>query len=133
VATSDSPTGPFTKHPDPIFTATKDSFPAEDPYIWEQDGKVWAIVKDMRGSFTGEAGSMALFHSEDGLDWHLAEHPLVTIPQGVWGKSGTDLVDRLERPQLWLEQGVPAVLFAAVKDGEATYNIHIPLASSDAP
>jgi hypothetical protein len=36
-------------------------------------------------------------------------------------------VDRLERPQLWLDNGVPAVLFCAVKDGDRTFNVHIPL------
>lgn len=128
VATSPSPLGPFTKHPDTVFEAAGDSFPAEDPYIWRQEGKLWAITKDVRGSFTGKAFSMALFHSEDGLDWDLAETPLVTLPQVTWEASGTHSVKRLERPQLWLDQGVPAVLFCAVKDGGATYNIHIPLA-----
>jgi hypothetical protein len=34
----------------------------------------------MRGAFTKKANSLALFQSNDGLQWQLAEHPLVTTP-----------------------------------------------------
>jgi hypothetical protein len=127
VATSDSPTGPFNKRPDPVFTAEGDSFPAEDPYIWTQNGRFWAIVKDMRGSFTGHQKSLALFESGDGMNWNLSTHTLVTTAQINWQTQGLVKVDRLERPQLWLDNGVPSILFCAVKDGDRTYNVHIPL------
>ena len=45
IATSDSPTGPFIKHDKPVFMVAGERFPAEDPYIWYQDGKYRAIVK----------------------------------------------------------------------------------------
>jgi hypothetical protein len=126
VATSDSPTGPFVKHPDPVFTAAKDAFPAEDPYIWQQGGTYWAVVKDMRGSLTGKK-CLGLFESRDGFAWKLAKHPIVTTPQVKWADGGVKKVTRLERPQLWLDNGVPAVLFCAAMDGDRTYNVHIPL------
>ncbi|MDA3799240.1 MAG: glycoside hydrolase family protein [Kiritimatiellae bacterium] len=127
VATSDSPAGPFRKHPKPIFTSEGDSFPAEDPYIWTQDGKFWAIVKDMHGAFTGAKNSLALFESDDGFRWALSKYPLVTTPQVNWQERGLEKIERLERPQLWLKNGVPAVLFCAAKDGNRTFNVHIPL------
>lgn len=130
VATSDSPTGPFRKYPKPIFTSEGDSFPAEDPYIWTQDGKFWAIVKDMHGAFTGAKNSLALFESDDGFRWKLSKHPLVTTPQVNWQEHGLEKIERLERPQLWLKDGVPAVLFCAAKDGDRTFNVHIPLTKS---
>ena len=34
VAIADSPTGPFKKYPDPVFTFEGEHFPAEDPCIW---------------------------------------------------------------------------------------------------
>lgn len=126
-ATSDSPIGPFKKHPDPIFTFPGQSFPAEDPYIWTQDGKFWAIVKDMQGAFTGAKQSLALFASDDGFKWELSKHPLVSTPQVNWLDHGLEKIERLERPQLWLKNGVPAVLFCAAKDGNLTFNVHIPL------
>ncbi len=128
VARSDSPTGPYNKHPDPVLTAEGDSFPAEDPFIWTQDGKIWAIVKDMHGSFTGAKSSLALFESDNGFEWELSKHPLVSIPQIEWKENGIEVVERLERPQLWLKDGVPAVLFCAAKKGDQTFNVHIPLA-----
>lgn len=128
VAVSDSPTGPFQKLPDPVFTAQGDSFPAEDPYIWVQDGRFFAIVKDMRGSFTGKRHSMAVFESNDGVKWQLATNPLLTTAQVNWHNGGIETVERLERPQLLLKDGVPAILFCAVKKGNDTFNVHIPLA-----
>ncbi len=127
VATSDSPTGPFKKWPDPIFTAEKSSFPAEDPYIWSQDGRFWAIVKDMHGAFTKKERSLALFQSDDGFKWKQANHVLVTTPQVNWRERGLEKIERLERPQLWLKDGIPAILFCAAKDGDRTFNVHIPL------
>ncbi len=68
VAFSDSPTGPFQKQPKPVFTKENVAFAAEDPFIWTQDGRYWAIVKDNAGHFTGRGKSTALFESADGLD-----------------------------------------------------------------
>jgi len=127
VATSDSPTGPFRKHPKPVFTSEGDSFPAEDPCIWTQDGEFHAVVKDMRGAFTGTRNSLALFKSDDGFRWELSQHPLVTTAQVNWQERGLEKIERLERPQLWLKNGVPAVLFCAAKDGDRTFNVQIPL------
>ncbi|TWU41030.1 glycoside hydrolase family protein [Novipirellula artificiosorum] len=133
-ATSDSPTGPFSKHPDPIFTAEGDAFPAEDPFIWVEDGFVWAIVKDMKGAFTGAGQSLALFRSEDGIDWSPAKHPLVSKLEIHWEGGETERVAHLERPQLWLRNGEPHVLFcAADKDREHAFNVHIPLKTTTLP
>lgn len=128
VATSQSPTGPFIKHPDPVFTAKDDKFPAEDPFIWHQDGEFWAIVKDMRGAFTKQGKSLALFKSKDGFDWHKADNPLVSKIEINWQKRGVEKINHLERPQLWLKDGTPAVLFcAADRTREHSFNVHIPL------
>lgn len=125
-AIADKPEGPFIKTNHKIFTKDSVKFAAEDPYIWAQDGKYWAIVKDMNGYFTGAGTSLALFESTNGFDWTLAKHPLVATTQIRW-KSGVKKVQKLERPQLWMENGQPKVLFCAVYDGDDNYNIAIPL------
>ena len=130
VAMAETPTGPFAKRNVPVFTVPGEKFPAEDPYIWIQDGGYWAIVKDMHGAFTDAGKALVLFQSSDGLDWGLAANPLVSRIQINWEKSGVQPVHRLERPQLYLENGVPSVLFCAVRagtDDALTYNVHIPL------
>ena len=132
-ATSKSPTGPFKKHMQPLFTAPGVAFPAEDPYVWAHGDDCWAIVNDHKGHFnqTGE-DSLALFHSTDGLQWQIAEHPWV-LQRKIDCTDGTQhSFHRLERPQLWVDNGIPKVLFCAAEETEEklhSFNVHIPLTS----
>lgn len=127
-ATSASPEGPFVKNNQPLFVSDGVDFPAEDPYVWVQDKCFYAIVKDMKGNFTHAGQSLALFSSPDGLNWNLAKHPLVS-GLNVKMKNGQTLhLKHLERPQLYMEDGKPAVLFCAADSTfESSFNIHIPL------
>jgi hypothetical protein len=125
-ALSDRPEGPFKKTSHKIFIKDSVKFAAEDPYIWYQQGKYWAIVKDMQGVFTHRGTSLALFESPDGFDWKVAIHTLVSTTQIPW-TTGLKKVQKLERPQLWFKDGQPAVLFCAVYDGDDNYNVAIPL------
>ncbi|RPD43337.1 sucrase [Chitinophaga barathri] len=127
-AISDSPTGPFLKRPGTIFDYPGSRFAAEDPFIWRQDGRYFAIVKDMKGDFTKAGTSLALFTSEDGFSWRLTSHPLVSGLTLEWEGGAREKVRRLERPQLWLDKGRPAVLFVAIKRSDSvTCNVAIPL------
>jgi predicted GH43/DUF377 family glycosyl hydrolase len=128
VATSESPTGPFKKHPKPVFTREGEHFAAEDPYIWRSGDRYWAIVKDMRGVFTGKGKSTALFESADGFDWKLSAHPLVATTEITWADGRKQKLNSLERPQLFFENGKPVVLlFACDEDSkrEHSFNIQI--------
>jgi len=131
VAFADNPLGPFTKHRKPIFTHPTAKFPAEDPYIWWGRDRFYAIVKDQGGYFVrANRYALVLFESRDGLDWKLAPHPLVCHPEIPWEGGRVQKVHRLERPQLYLERGRPAVLFCAVSPNKTnipSYNVHIPL------
>ncbi|MEM7785479.1 MAG: glycoside hydrolase family protein [Planctomycetota bacterium] len=133
-ATSNSPTGPFEKQSKPLFTAPGVKFPAEDPYIWTGKDRYWAIVNDHKGHFNGTGSdSLALFESNDGLNWKPAKHPLVTQRTIRWADGIQQDVHRLERPQLWLdENGEPAVLFCAAEETKQklhSFNVHLPLKS----
>ncbi|MGL4851582.1 MAG: glycoside hydrolase family protein [Phocaeicola sp.] len=132
-ATSDSPIGPFEKKTTPIFTAKESSFPAEDPYIWMQDGTYYAIVKDMKGSFTPAGRSLVLFYSTNGFDWNPTENPLISVPEIRWEDGTLSKMEHLERPQLLIEDGKPIALFLAADDmvdysqSGHSFNVHIPL------
>ena len=129
-ATSDRPTGPFKKYPKPIFGKAGVTFAAEDPFIWHDHGRYLAIVKDNDGNFTHKGYSLALFESKDGIDWKLARHALVTTPVIKWNDGTIQKLNALERPQLYLENGRPAVLFCAAADNKervGSFNIQIPL------
>jgi predicted GH43/DUF377 family glycosyl hydrolase len=130
VATADSPAGPFTKHPKPVFVKEGVAFAAEDPFIWYQGDRYWAIVKDNAGYFTNAGKSLALFESRDGLDWNLARHALVSKVEIRWEDGPVQRLNSLERPQLWLKDGQPAVLFCAAdesNDRAHSFNVAIPL------
>lgn len=130
-ATSQSPLGPFVKQMKPLFTAEGVKFPAEDPYVWSAGDRCWAIVNDHKGHFNGTGeDSLALFTSADGLDWKVAEHPCVLQRKVTWADGSEQSFHRLERPQLWLENGVPIVLFCAAeetKEKKHSFNVHLPL------
>jgi beta-xylosidase len=135
-ATADKPEGPFKKQLTPIFTAKnkigKTNFPAEDPYVWLQDGCYYAIVKDMHGAFTNAGQSLVLFCSKNGFDWILAKHPLVTTLNIKWENGKSQKVRNLERPQLYFENGKPIALFVAIDTLSQiskinTFNVQIPL------
>lgn len=135
VATSDNPTGPFKKCPDPVFTKPGDAFAAEDPYLWQSHDRYWAIVKDFKGGFTGKGPSLALFESADGMRWAPAQHPLVSTLSLTWTDGQATPLAKLERPQLFFENGEPTLLLcaAAPKDNlEASFNVRIPLKGADA-
>jgi hypothetical protein len=132
LATSPTPTGPFTIADQTLLT----EHTAEDPYIWYQKGKFYALVKDMYAKYTGFK-SLALFESMDGLDWNPSENILVTKTEINWEDGTVWKLKNLERPQLWFdEEGNPAVLFCAARlaDDENrelknTFNVHIPIRS----
>ncbi|WP_139956288.1 glycoside hydrolase family protein [Flavicella sediminum] len=132
VATSDSPTGPFKKYDFPIFTAKGHDFPAEDPFIWYEDGMYRAILKDMHGAFTKAGQALVLFESKDGFDWSLAKNALVSTLEINWEDGNTQKVAHLERPQLYIENGKPVALLCAsdIKDAHGvlqSFNVQIPI------
>lgn len=134
VAFSDAPFGPFKKEPKPIFdvkSSEKEWMIAEDPYIWFQNNSYFAIVRDVVGKYTGEEGALALLFSKDAKDWQAAKHPLVLGKTFMWEK-GLDSGTKLERPQLYFENGVPKILFGAIDDNSSgfrgnSFNIRVPL------
>ncbi len=132
VATAESPTGPFKKFENPVFQAKGYDFPAEDPFIWYEEGKYRAIVKDMNGAFTNAGRALVLFESEDGFNWELSKNPLVSILEINWADGNKQKVLHLERPQLYIENGKPVVLLCAsdIKDEKGvlqSFNVQIPV------
>ncbi len=148
MAEADNPLGPFKRHPEPVMQninakpaanaaaradeATPEAdWSVEDPYIWYQDGCFRALAKDFHGNFT-KAGpnTMALLHSQDGIHWEEdAEHPLAFRREIRWTDGTVTPLDRMERPQLWLdENGIPRVLLCACMPDTGTqdcFNVQI--------
>ena len=135
VAVADYPTGPFKKFPEPIMTNPENDWSVEDPCVWYQDDRFYALVKDFQGYFSkDEKNTVALFESFDGAEWAPAEHPLAFKKEIHWEDGEVQKVAFMERPQLLLENGTPKVLYCAVSVGpkakKDSFNIHIPLKES---
>ena len=132
VAFADSPLGPFVKRPDPIFVNPENDWSVEDPFIWVEQGRLHALVKDFQGFFTRSGkGQTALFDSDDGINWRPAETPLAYANEIIWADGLRQAVHRLERPQLLIEDGRPIALFCACAADTAcsdTFNISFELA-----
>jgi len=128
VAVAGDPLGPFKKDPKPVLTHERSKFPAEDPFIWYQDGRFYAILKDMQANYTRHTRTLVLFESNNGHDWKPSAHPLVSTRTLRWEDGTEQELNHLERPQLYCENGKPAVLFcAADEDRSHSFNVHIPL------
>lgn len=131
VAFASAFTGPFTKHNTPIFEANdrgSEWMVAEDPYLWHYKGKNYAIVRDVVGKFTGESGALALMTSVNGYDWQPAPYAKV-IGKTVYRADGRLFDDKLERPCLYSEKGVPKLLFGAmgIQNRAHSMTIFVPL------
>lgn len=131
VAAASHPLGPFEKIAGPIMVNPEHDRSVEDPYIWVQDGRFYAIVKDFQGYFTRTgASSLALFESADGIDWKPAESPLALRKEIAWENGTVEAVAALERPYIWFDGGRPAALLCAAafdEERQRTANIIIPL------
>jgi len=134
VAFAKSPFGPFTKHDKTIFEATDGAsewMVAEDPFVWFQQGTYLAIVRDVVGKFTGDSGAFALMISKDGKEWAPAKHPKVIGSTFLW-ENGEKSISNLERPCLYLENGIPQYLYGANradKKETMSFNVAVPLKS----
>ncbi len=127
-AIGDTPLGPFHKTGVPLFGSEKHSWSVEDPFVWREGNTYYALMKDFHGDHTGTGQpSTALFVSGNGTDWHVAKHPLA-FGLEVGGKR----YHRLERPQLYLENGQAVCLVCAAAEDErceTVYSLRLPLPS----
>jgi predicted GH43/DUF377 family glycosyl hydrolase len=137
VAFANSLLGPFTKHPEPVFEAAnknRDSvwMVAEDPYLWHYKGIFYAIVTDVAGYFTNKQAALALLSSKDGIHWQPTQYPKV-VPPRLKFEDGTMADDKLERPCLYTEKGVPLLLFGAMGRNRRAWsaNVAVPLKSQN--
>lgn len=129
VGTATSPLGPFTRAEAPIMRDPDVGFSVEDCFLWQNEGKYYALAKDMtKGNWTGvtDAYSYALFESTDGENWALSENKLAFKNEILWEK-GTQAVSHLERSQLFVEKGIPFMLLnATTVNGKSPYSNNQP-------
>lgn len=126
-AFADNPLGPFLKHHKPIFEVHGAKFPGEDPFIWTQNGTIYALLKDNANYYSPYMRSIVLFKSHNGTDWRQCTNAFISR-QFKYSNGKIIEFDRVERPQILLENGLPSVLYCGVKPqaGKSdSFNIHI--------
>ena len=106
---------------------------AEDPFIWyskKYGACYYALTRDVVGLFTGASGGIALFTSQDGLNWVPAQHPKV-LGNTFQLADGTTSDSKIERSALLIEEDEPIYLFGAADGyrtkGKISTNVQIPL------
>jgi len=118
IATASEPTGPFRKHPAPIFDRPGVKFPADDTYIWHEGDRFYAIVKDQGGHFAdyGQGKALLLFESADGLHYEPAPDPLITRFELPWSNGHVDRgLTRLDEPQVLVEAGRVQAVYLSIR------------------
>ena len=118
IARSDSPTGPFTKDLQPMFSKDDWGVAAEDPFIWTDGDRFRGIVRIDGHPVVTETGvqfnptnsSFVLVESQDGAVWKPAKHPLVTTKDLQWSGGEGPAMITIQRPFLVLEEGKPKTL-----------------------
>lgn len=129
VAFSKSMLGPFKKHLDPIFQSKQKYseniwMMAEDPFLWNSNGKIYAIVTDVIGAFTDKQAALALLSTNDGINWQPTINPKV-VPHRLDFFDGSKADDKLERPWIYFDGGKPKVLFGAMGINKRSYSVNV--------
>jgi len=117
VALADSPLGPFRLLPDPAIA----DIDTEDAAVWHdrKRGRFYAVFH--AHTYIG------LITSEDGLHWRRARHYEVTKKE-IPRTDGTVLQpSRLERPDVYFENGKPRMFCAGAKVGRDYFCVLVSL------
>ncbi|SNR32027.1 hypothetical protein SAMN06265371_101217 [Lutibacter agarilyticus] len=118
IALSNTPIGPWKIQP----KLAVGNLNSEDPAIW------YDATRDRYYGIYHAFGYMGMITSVDGVNWKKAKHYKV-LDKAIKKADGTEiLAGRLERPFIFVEDGVATVLTVAVleKDGNS-YSLFIPL------
>ncbi|WP_026809565.1 glycoside hydrolase family protein [Arenibacter latericius] len=117
VAISDRPIGPFAIQEKPVI----DYMDTEDMSIWFDENR-----NRFYGVFHAH-NYVGLLTSENGLDWQKANN-FVVMEKNIERNDGTSIIpDRMERPFIYHEDGLPKVLTLAIKKGDESYSVFIPI------
>lgn len=117
IAVSDLPTGPFEMQPKPVI----DYLDTEDMSMWYDKKRDYFYGVFHAHTFIG------MVSSPDGMNWNKAtEYEL--MKKIVPLKDGGGIKpDRLERPFVFCENSKPKVLSLALKKGDKSYIVFIPV------
>lgn len=123
IAVSDRPDGPFQMQNKAVI----DDLDTEDMSIWYDENR-----KRFYGVFHAHQ-YIGLITSADGINWEKAneyflKNKVITLEDG-----NRILPDRMERPFVYVEDGLPRALSLAVKKGDESYTVFLPIDHPEIP
>ena len=123
VAVAEHPDGPFEIKEKPVI----DYMDTEDMSIWYDENR-----DRFYGIFHAH-NYIGLVTSENGTDWEKANEFVLKIKEILMEDLTVIGPDRMERPFVYHEGGEPKVLSVAVKKGEESYAVFIPIIKNKSP
>lgn len=123
VAISDNPAGPFEMQEKPVI----DYLDTEDVSMWYDKSREQFYGIFHAHSFIG------MINSPDGIHWKKATEYALSPKYIPLSNGDTLRPDRMERPFVYQEDGAPQVLSVAVKKGNDSYLVFIPVKAKERP
>jgi len=103
---------------------------AEDPFIWQENGKFKALMLDHERRFSPDK---EIFYavSDDGLKWRVPRNAIAVSKNVLFADGRVKKMNSTERPHVLIENGKPTHIFFAtgetVGGKRYTWNMAIPL------
>lgn len=116
----------------PVFTPGE--IHIEDPFLFEREGKLFMLAKDMNGNISGRKYSGICAESADGLHWQM-RRGVVAYDRRItlWDGSETEYY-KMERPFVLFEEGrARCIYFASTPTnngtdyGDESFNLAVPI------
>lgn len=123
IAVSDHPVGPFKLQDKPVIN----DLDTEDASIWYDKNRKRFYAVFHAHDFIG------MITSEDGINWKKSNEYVLHNKRIRRADGSLIEPDRMERPFVFHENGEPRVLSLAVKKGNDTYTVFIPIKIPDRP
>ncbi|MDO5968700.1 alpha/beta hydrolase-fold protein [Flavivirga aquimarina] len=117
IAVSKTPEGPFAIHTNPVIG----NLDTEDVSMWYDNEQSVFYAVFHAHSYIG------LMTSSDGLNWGKAKHYHITDKKILLEDGSFLTPGRMERPFVYTENNQPKTLCLAIKKGNDSYTIFIPL------
>lgn len=103
---------------------------AEDPTIWFEDGRYWAIFKAMNSDVVPVGHGILAVSDDAGATFRLAMGEEAYDLTIHWNDATSDNYSKIERPFVLVEAGVATALFTAVlRTDNTSFNVGIDLSA----
>lgn len=117
IAISESPIGPFVMQSKPVI----DYMDTEDVSMWYDESS-----DSFYGVFHAHT-YIGMISSEDGIHWDKTSEYKLMSKEVLLDNGDKIIPDRLERPFIYVENNESKVLSLAVKEGDESYIVFIPI------